>query len=282
MLGAKRSPKDPQGGEGAGRGRGWLHGCNEQNRGAERGSSKGEDRPGRGPRRRWRPHGLAGVRGSQTGRKRGGNDLAKRLRSLARANDAARSDWPTVVTGCGRPAQKYMKILRQSAGDRSMTAGPRSRQAGLRRCDRANPLGKRVCGLACKQFSSLDQDRAKHVGLGAIMGVQGRKDQRGSHTRPSFDRLGIRLLSTAPFGVRSSRLPAGPPKRGQENEPCRNVPTNRTTPAANEPTVSVPAWRRRTAEKFWPTVAVKVASASRSAAVPSSRDLRLLRNSLAR
>lgn len=151
-----------------------------------------------------------------------------------------------------------------------MTAGPRSRQAGLRRCDRGNPLAKRVCGLACKQFSSFDQDRAKHVGQGGQMAVGGRKDQRGSHTRPSFDRLGIRLLSTAPFGVRSSRLPAGPPKRGQENEPCRNVPTNRTTPAANEPTVSVPAWRRRTAEKFWPTVAVKVASASRSAAAPSS------------
>lgn len=163
-----------------------------------------------------------------------------------------------------------MKILRQSVADRSMTAGPRSRQAALRRCDRANPLGKRLCGLACKQFSSFDQDRAKHVGEGAIMGGRGRKDQRGSHTWLSFDRLGIRLLSTAPFRRPRTVDATGPSNEGRRTKSCRNVPTNRTTPAANVRTVSAPAWQRRMAAKSWPTVAVKVASASRSAAAPSS------------
>jgi hypothetical protein len=182
------------------------HGCNGQPK-RRTGEPKEEGPPRNRSPEALASQGLTRLRGSQTGRKRGGNELSKRLRSLARANPAGRFGRPGGVPGCGRGDHKCMKVLRQSEGDRSMTAGPRSRQAGLRVCDRAKSLGKRVCGLGCKRFSSPDQDHAKHVGQGGRISARGWKDQQRSHTRPPFDRLGIRLLFTAPFGVRSSRLP---------------------------------------------------------------------------
>lgn len=124
-----------------------------------------------GQPRRWRTrgnagvrHGLAGVRVSQTCRKRAQQQRSNHARSLARADHAGESGGSSRVAICGSRSLKCSRWLGKWGGARSLTAGPHSRQAGLRHRDRAKPLAKRVCGFECKQFSSLDQDHAKHVG----------------------------------------------------------------------------------------------------------------------
>ena len=135
---------------------------------------------------RWRDagdrHGLAGVRVSQTCRKGARQQRSNHARSLGGANDARRSSRSPGVASWGSARTKCREIRTNAAGDRSVTASPDSRQAGLRRRDRGKRLVKRVCGARCKDCSSRDQDHAKDVRPCRIWASFKPKDRRRSHT----------------------------------------------------------------------------------------------------